>query len=223
MSSKQKRILNLVVILGLLLVMLPQRSSTAQSVGVKPLPSGLLDDPNEILRLPYNGPEKELTYAIQSNQKVLSIAGWQFNPLNKECDSAFEDYDNGKIGPSGTISNQYCWLTYPLLLPAGATLDYVYFNFYDSDPSRDLMFFLHRFDDVGSEWEVLIYLDEIGAGAPGYDYVRADVYHELQIYDTYNFVVTFPKGADSNLLFSSVNVVYTEPSIFGLGFPAIQK
>lgn len=223
MSSTHKRILNLIVILGLLLVMLPQRSSTAQSVGVKPLPSGLLDDPNEILRLPYNGPEKELTHAIQSNQKVLSIAGWQFRPYFQKCEGLFEGYSNGKIGPVGSMPEEYCWITYPLLLPGGATLDYVYFNFYDNDSSRDLMFFLLHFDDLGSEWETLIYLNEIGAGAPGYDFVRADVYHKVKSFDTYNFVVTFPKGADSNLLFSSVNVVYTEPSIFGLGFPAIQK
>jgi len=175
------------------------------------------------LRLPYNGPEKELTHAIQSNQKVLSIAGWQFNPLNKECDDAFKDYNYGQIGPYGSISTQYCWLTYSMLLPSGATLNRVYFNFYDNDPSRDLMFFLQRFNDFGSESDQLIGFYKIGAGAPGYDYVSADVNHKVQEYDTYNFLITFPCGADENLLFSSVNIVYTEPSVFGLGFPAIQK
>jgi hypothetical protein len=222
MSSKHKRILNLIVILGLLLVMLPQRSTTAQPVKTEMSPTGVLEDPSEMFRRPYAGPEKELNSHLQANGKLLNIAGWHFRPYFERCEGLFTGFGLGQIRPVDSMPD-YCWITYPLLLPSGTTIDWVFFNFYDNDPSRDLAFFLHRFNDVGSEWDVVISLNEIEAGAPGYDFVGTSVNHEVQMYDTYNFVVAFPEGADYRLLFSSVNILYKEPGVFGLGFPAIQK
>ncbi len=113
-------------------------------------------------------------------------------------------------------------LHYSLQLPAGTTIDMVFFNFYDKRSDRDLYFSLYHMDISGSlVAENLIHLQS--EGAPGYGFLGKAVYHDIVPYHSYYIIVEFPGGADENLLFSGVDIIYTEPGVFGLGFPAIQK
>jgi|GEM_PF-2598413 len=225
MLNRNKRLLNLIVVLGLLLVMLPQRGSTAQSVADNTLPPGLPDNSDGILQLPSGEKEKELHYNLQANQKVLSIAAWHFRTYGYEvCHNIFMDYNYGKKGPwKEPVPEIYCWLTYPLLLPAGVTIDMVFFNFYDNDPDIDMLFYLVTYDDLGTGAETLVTLNS--EGTPGYDFVGANVYQVIQSYRTYTLLVTFPRESHKDLMFSSVNIIYEEPAsgLFGQGFPIIQK
>ncbi len=223
MLSKHKRILNLIVILGLMLVMLPHRSSAAQLVGSGPISPNQPDDLEEELRLPFAGPERELDDTIQAGQKALSISGWHFYPYFDKCQGLFKGYAYGKIGPKGTLS-EWCFVTFPLLLPNGSTFDSVFFNYYDADPDRDLMFRIVKTPYLGDvEGETL--LEKTSSGADGYGYIGSGVYHKISLYDTYQIIIMFPPGANQNLLFSSINIEYSEPVTlpFGIGFPAIQN
>ena len=224
MLSKHKRILNLIVILGLLLVMLPHRSSAAQPIGSGPVSPDQPDDSEEIFRQPYAGPERELDDTIQAESKILNIAGWHFYPYFEQCEGRFRGESFGKIGPKGTLSAS-CFITYPVLLPYGSTFEWVFFNYYDADPDRDLKFQIVKNSYLGDEAGTII-VEKTSSGADGYGYTPGIwVNHKMGMYDTYQIIITFPNGADNRLLFSSVNIKYSEPvtAPFGLGFPTIQK
>jgi len=99
MSSTHKRILNLIVILGLLLVMLPQQGSIAQADVSNPVSPNQPDDSEEIFRQPYAGPERELDNTIQAGDKILNIAGWHFYPYFEQCEGRFRGESFGKNRP----------------------------------------------------------------------------------------------------------------------------
>lgn len=224
MSSTHKRILNLIVILGLLLVMLPQQGSIAQADVSNPVSPNQPDDSEEIFRQPYAGPERELDNTIQAGDKILNIAGWNFYPYFEQCEGRFRGEGSGKIGPKGTLS-EWCYITYPVLLPYGSTIEWVFFNYYDADPDRDLRFRITKYPYLGDEAGTII-VEGSSSGASGYGYTPGiRVNHKMGMYDTYQILIMFPPGANNDLLFSSVNIRYSEPppALFGLGFPAIQK
>lgn len=224
MSSTHKRILNLIVILGLLLVMLPQQGSIAQADVSNPVSPNQPDDSEEIFRQPYAGPERELDNTIQAGDKILNIAGWNFYPYFEQCEGRFRGEGSGKIGLKGTLS-EWCYITYPVLLPYGSTIEWVFFNYYDADPDRDLRFRITKYPYLGDEAGTII-VEGSSSGASGYGYTPGiRVNHKMGMYDTYQILIMFPPGANNDLLFSSVNIRYSEPppALFGLGFPAIQK
>lgn len=224
MSSTHKRILNLIVILGLLLVMLPQQGSIAQADVSNPVSPNQPDDSEEIFRQPYAGPERELDNTIQAGDKILNIAGWNFYPYFEQCEGRFRGEGSGKIGPKGTLS-EWCYITHPVLLPYGSTIEWVFFNYYDADPDRDLRFRITKYPYLGDEAGTII-VEGSSSGASGYGYTPGiRVNHKMGMYDTYQILIMFPPGANNDLLFSSVNIRYSEPppALFGLGFPAIQK
>ncbi len=224
MSSTHKRILNLIVILGLLLVMLPQQGSIAQADVSNPVSPNQPDDSEEIFRQPYAGPERELDNTIQAGDKILNIAGWHFYPYFEQCEGRFRGAGSGKIGPKGTLS-EWCYITHPVLLPYGSTIEWVFFNYYDADPDRDLSFRITKYPYLGDEAGTII-VEGSSSGASGYGYTPGiRVNHKMGMYDTYQILIMFPPGANNDLLFSSVNIRYSEPppALFGLGFPAIQK
>lgn len=224
MSSTHKRILNLIVILGLLLVMLPQQGSIAQADVSNPVSPNQPDNSEEIFRQPYAGPERELDNTIQAGDKILNIAGWNFYPYFEQCEGRFRGEGSGKIGLKGTLS-EWCYITYPVLLPYGSTIEWVFFNYYDADPDRDLRFRITKYPYLGDEAGTII-VEGSSSGASGYGYTPGiRVNHKMGMYDTYQILIMFPPGANNDLLFSSVNIRYSEPppALFGLGFPAIQK
>lgn len=225
MKLNKQSILNLVVILGLLLLLLPQQSTVAQTGADGSDSRGDTITSNPALAQPYSGPAKDLdkNTSSASQSASVTIAGWHFKPYFSECMDKFSgDEGYGKLGPKETLT-EACYVTYPLVLPAGAKLERIYFNYYDAS-DLDLTLKLRKYDDVGTDGVVENIVDISSSGNEGYNYAVSDaIDHVIEKYYSYNINIIFPAGADATLLFSSVDIDYSLPGMFGMALPMIQR
>ncbi|NLA79775.1 MAG: hypothetical protein GX853_03380 [Chloroflexi bacterium] len=221
MKDLSRKVLNLFIVLALLLVLVPQQHSTATPMRSEDRPEEV-KDPETYFTEMVAGPEKEALGETQmARSRVLTVAGWHFKAYWDQCD--FFDGENfGTIAPRTTL-DWTCYISAPLILPSGSKITRVDLNYYDRS-DKNLRLTINRFvyNGSGNAGDPIVTLDSSGNSGYGYK-ANYNVSHVIEEFTSYQFIVTFPVGADTTLQFSSVNVTYEEPGIFGNGFPVIMQ
>ena len=221
MKDLSRKVLNLFIVLALLLVLVPQQHSTATPMRSEDRPEEV-KDPETYFTEMVAGPEKEALGETQmARSRVLTVAGWHFKAYWTECLDKFQNYPVGRIGPKATLTEE-CMITAPLILPNGTKITHVDVNYFD-ESDEDLKLIIHRFKYDGSDTTGDPIVTVYSLGDYGFGDNFEPVGHTLEAFSSYNIIVNFPEGAGRNLQFSSVNIRYEEPGIFGNGFPVIMQ
>ncbi len=228
MSHRKHRIFNLIVILGLLLIMLPQQSTVAQ---VTPEDGGQVINEKQMLEeylQRYDsyptpiGPEKN-DFQDSKGLETLYISGTAFKPV------FMSDHDRVTYAGRGCVKlyeNDPSFPVYlhaPLLLPQGTKISYIDFHYHDVDASQNFeaQFFRAGWNYAADDMEV------IATWEPDYNsgsnYSRKYIDYSVD-FGHYTLTVEFPPNAnENNFVFCGYAIYYEPKPLFGLGFPAIQN
>lgn len=219
----KNHLVSIVLALSLFLLLLSQQ----QNAIAQPANTGFSDEGSTSFdgsapELTPSGPGKDESKAIiNSNDQVITIAGWYFVPARVEC--PMYNWFYGAIGPSDDPPlSSGCYLTFPVLLPSGTKITRIDLNYFDLSSTLDIQLSLRRSPYNASEEENIVTITS--GTSSGSDYTYADIDHVIQRHYSYHLMVYFPLGSDADITrLNSVEVYYQSPSIFGQALPLIQR
>ena len=232
MSKNKQRILNLIVILGLLLVVLPQRSIVdSQATNTDDIENSerfyIVQSEielNSIDLLPVmEGTKADLDGTKGAN--TLYIPGMAFmetfGPRVGRI-ASYWDLNPGCLRIHTSQSN-LTPVELPLLFPDGTYIKYIDLHWNDPNPDGDIYASFKRVLWTGSQDSVeFLALWEPERNSPIPAYQRASVHHVIEPGYNYMFRIQFPPN-QNDIFLCGFTVYYDTPPIFPLGFPVIQK
>ena len=232
MSLNKYRIFNLIVILGLLLVLLPQRSIAAsQASDTDDIEnserfyieqSEIVLNSNDLLPA-MAGPKEDLDGTKGAN--TLYIPGMAFMETFGPKVGRIGSYWNLNPGCLRIHANQsdFTPVELPLLFPDGTYIKYIDLHWIDPNPDSNIYASFKRVLWKGTQDSVeFLALWEPERNSPAPTYLRRSVHHEIEPGYNYMFRVEFPPN-QNDIFLCGFAVYYDTPPIFPLGFPTIQK